>query len=375
MSEKERNLYQTILVNPISPEKQIKGRNFEEAVEDLGLRDFGLNTGNMLFVAGVRDTIHYAKEVWIKDFDLEEVPHPAAIMPASNFIVQGDGEFIHDYQRFLDHTDCPFTLAGLGAQSAPGLETPSKLVKVLAPAKVKFLKSLSDRAVSIGIRGEFTAECLELLGIHNYRIIGCPSFYKYLQGEYPKLPKPEFQRTQITITTGSVGESKILEMGRKMKSYWVMQMTTEIPKYPFEGQMSSKVWLQRRFPESKLSYRKVCSYVAKKSRLFLSMQDWDNFYRENKIQFAFGSRFHGNMAALRNGVPALWITHDSRTKELTETLHLPHITMEEFVKIKSIRQLEEICDYSDMYKYYDRLRRNYIEFLEENHVNVKYEVF
>lgn len=36
---------------------------------------------------------------------------------------------------------------------------------------------MSERTNTIGVRGAFTAECLDLMGIHNYRIIGCPSMF------------------------------------------------------------------------------------------------------------------------------------------------------------------------------------------------------
>lgn len=49
------------------------------------------------------------------------------------------------------------------------------------------------KVASIGVRGEFTAECLSLLGVHNIRIIGCPSFYKYLDGKYPTIIQPSLR--------------------------------------------------------------------------------------------------------------------------------------------------------------------------------------
>mgnify|MGYP002249907294 CR=1 FL=1 len=54
----------------------------------------------------------------------------------------------------------------------------------------KFFNKMSEKATSIGVRGEFTAECLSLLGVHNIRIIGCPSFYKYLDGNIPTISQP-----------------------------------------------------------------------------------------------------------------------------------------------------------------------------------------
>lgn len=59
---------------------------------------------------------------------------------------------------------------------------------------------------------------------------------------------------------------------------------------------------------------------------------WNDFYKKENVTFAFGISFHGNMEALRNGVTVLWITHDSRTEELTNYLHLSSIKLFESIK-------------------------------------------
>ena len=82
--------------------------------------------------------------------------------------------------------------------------------------------------------------------------------------------------------------------------------------------------------------KNILEYNKKMSQVF-----WN-------ITFAFGTRFHGNMEAFRNGVPALWITHDSRTEELTNYLHLSSIKLSEAIKAKNLEELIEYCDYTDL---------------------------
>ena len=220
----------------------------------------------------------------------------------------------------------------------------------------------------------FTAECLELLGVHNYRIIGCPSFYKYLNGRFPKLPRPGLERTQITVTTGTPLESRILEMGIRLNSVWLMQMMTEMPKSAFEGETISPVWVERRFPGLKVGLDEYSRYLRSRSRMFFTIDSWNRYYGEENITFSFGSRFHGNMASIRNGVPALWITHDSRTTELAKALHVPYITIQRFADIRNPEEMLELCDYSEMYAHYRELCINYIAFLEENHISHRFRI-
>ena len=113
----------------------------------------------------------------------------------------------------------------------------------------------------------------------------------------------------------------------------------------------------------------ISDYHGRKSRIFFDIEEWNNFYQAENIGFAFGTRFHGNMCALRNGIPSVWITHDTRTRELTEFLHLPKIDINEFAKMKYIEEIFDACDYSETQKFYKRLLDNYISYLDENNIS------
>lgn len=357
----------TVLINPIYSAKDCKN-----SIEE-NMKKVGNNSGNLVFVNAIKEQLVISKEIWLNG-EFEEIQNPVAIMPAANFIIYGSDDFILQCQKFLDKTKCSVTLAGLGAQLLNDIDTPKKLMDLLSPAKIYFLKNLSERCTSIGIRGGITAECLELIGIKNYRIIGCPSFYKYLDGVYRKVKTPSLGTTQMTITPKDEKQTKILEMAYKLKSIWLMQMMTEMPKSAFENETISSVWVERRFPRLELSISDFSYYLKNKTRLFFSIEDWDKYLNYEQISFAYGSRFHGNMEALRMGIPALWITHDSRTFELVEHLHLPHISIEQFCNLKEPEKLLEFCDYSDLYNNYQKLCREYVQFLDENNITHKFSI-
>lgn len=71
------------------------------------------------------------------------------------------------------------------------------------------------------------------------------------------------------------------------------------------------------------------------------------------------------------GIPSLWIVNDSRTRELIETLKLPSIDYDYLPQYKYIEELVEQCDYSEMYKNYRRLYKEYVSYLNENGINHK----
>ena len=330
----------------------------------------GHNTGNMLFVNAMKEQLNYEKIEWFVASRYEEKENASAVMPASNFISLGkDTSMEERLLDFLKETSFPFTLAGLGAQASDKIKTPKELMKVQPAKRVEFLKALSERAVSIGVRGEFTAQCLEEIGIHNYRIIGCPSVYFSLGAKIKKVGLPSSKKIVVNVTTGNVFETKIMEIAAENSAHWIMQMETELPEKLLAGEVPLHTSLQKAFPGLKMSPEETREYSMKYAHMFFSMEQWTDFLKKEKFSFSFGSRFHGNMAAFRAGIPALWVVHDSRTKELVKSLHLPHIDYNQLNESKNVQKLMEYCDYSEFYKEYPHLRQNYIHFLNENKLN------
>lgn len=348
-------------------------RNLDKTIPEK-MQFAGANSGNVIFTETLKNQLVYEKEIWLNANALKEVTNPAVIIPAANFIIQGNDSLMQALIRFLEQTDCPVTMAGLGAQ-ASGDVLPAELVAGLSETHIRAFKMLSERAVSIGVRGEYTAECLNQMGIHNMKIIGCPSFYFRRQKHSHRLKIPSLDRVQMTITPGRSEEIRILELGMQMNASWLMQMMSEEPELAFgesewtpETQARVKAFIERYFQGVDVSEQELWKYMQDKSRIFFDKKTWNQFYDEEDITFAFGSRFHGNMAAFQNGVPALWIVHDIRTKELVKTLHLPHIDYQRLMEILYPEELLVYCDYSDYEMNYGRLHDRYVDFLRENHL-------
>lgn len=327
----------------------------------------GANTGNLIFTEGLKDQLNYSKEIWINPAALQGVKDPTVAIPSANFIIQGGDSLHQAIIRFLEQTDCPVTMIGLGAQAESGV-TPEELVNTLTETQIKAFKMLAERAVSIGVRGEFSAQCLNLLGIKNIRVIGCPSFYFRAPKKSYKLKIPSLKRTQMTLTPGSKC-ADLLRMGQELDSVWLMQTASELPQLGLEQTEWNPDWeesLLEAFQGTEYTGQQIWDYMRKRAVIFFERAAWDAFYQENDITFAYGSRFHGNMAAFRNGIPALWIVHDVRTAELVNTLHLPSISYRQFSEIVYPEDMLKYCDYSEYERRYDKLYDEYTQFLREN---------
>lgn len=98
---------------------------------------------------------------------------------------------------FLKKCGKPVVIAGLGANSFGGFDP--EFHKKLPPALVKFLREISGMCEKIGIRGEFTADVLAKLGISNFQIIGCPSFFETGLGR--RVEKPPFGELNPVLTS------------------------------------------------------------------------------------------------------------------------------------------------------------------------------
>ena len=60
--------------------------------------------------------------------------------------------------------------------------------------------------------------------------------------------------------------------------------------------------------------------------------------------------------------------------EYTDTLHLPHISIEKAIKYHSPKELIPYCDYSEFYKLWPKMVKEYVSFLEENHLDHKFDI-
>lgn len=301
---------------------------------DLFEEGLGNNSGNLVYSQGIKDLLSYDFEEGLSAYWKSEKLGKAnvySMMAGSNYFNYRDNWYEH-LIPVLEHTDMHFTINGLGTQAGLG-ETPENVIEKMSERQLYFFRLVGERAETIGVRGEFTAECLNKIGIKNVDVVGCPSFYQY-DSEYKILPQPDLVNV---LTNLSASHTKVKDLAEKCNASYIAQHKSD----------------------------------SDKAVMFTNFKQWNNYIKNSGFTFCFGTRFHGNMIALRNGVPSLWIVHDMRTKELTEYLKLPHIMMDDLQKIEKPEQLLEYCDYSEVYKQYPVMVRRYENFLKKNGMDMK----
>lgn len=332
----------------------------------------GLNTGNIVYVEALKEELHIEKVLPLSDEGMEHfnARDYIGVLPCANMIGLYDYGCTEKWCEIIKKIPFPVVLIGIGAQSTRECNTPEKLMKVLPEEKKRALREMFERVTSIGVRGDFTAECLELIGIKNYRVIGCPSLYHNMQAEWSELKQASGERCVMNLNTSGKMSTKLLELGMRCDASWVMQGMEEMPRTVYEGCSIDEAHLIRRFPKSSCKPHELEAYMRSKARMFFELPDWNAYMQENDFSFSFGSRFHGNIAAIRNGVPALWITHDSRTQELVDIFNLPYLHYDKLDEITRVEDLIEYCNYENFYKKYKLMYKRYVDFLAENEIAV-----
>src|SRR5690606_5628291 len=84
-------------------------------------------------------------------------------------------------------------------------------------------------------------------------------------------------------------------------------------------------------------------------------------------------RFHGNVAALMAGTPAMLLAHDSRTRELAEYHQMPHLLMPSLHAPVSAHELYEQTDLTGFNAALSEGFNRYRDFLEKHRLKHKWQ--
>lgn len=354
----------------IFPTVEVRSSEYENKELSDKVQLAGGNTGNIVWFESVRRSIKYDSMGLYPNRDTEEIN---IVIPMANQIHATDNslESWIPHLRAFNSGRYRVTMIGLGAQLTSELNTPKKLVGALPYIRKDALKELAERTESIGIRGSITAECLELMGIRNYRIIGCPSFYLNNveeRGDYKKATSDK-----LCVSWGSFDyhkEQYVREFFRrnaKDGDILLLQAMDDFPKTLYEEAKLLRRHVKSRYPDISVSPLEIESYIKTHGHMFFDWDTWWNFLKKEHFTLSVGCRFHGNMMAYLAGIPALWIVHDSRTRELCEAMALPSLELEQAVKMRERAEYAECCVYGErFYANKDKMYKTYKAFLEEN---------
>ena len=319
------------------------------------------NTGNYFFEESL---VRHLPGVQVCG-SLDALPEQVStlVLSMSNFISPTtDLGYLHDALRRRQIGQV--VMVGAGAQAYGYGDS----VRLTAGTR-RFLHWVADRSCTIGVRGCYTADVLGRIGIRNVDVIGCPS--AFWAGAAPRLGDGALPaRPRVAVHSTPVGHyrdkvSALMAHGMRHGADYIVQ--SEAWMMPLLGAGGDQALLRENllfyaYPECDPA--RLQSWLQGHVRVFFGMDQWLGHI--GGYDFVYGSRFHGNMAAIQAGVPALNMPFDTRTRELCEYLNLPMLPLAEFHAGIPLERLRELADFS-LYQqtYRDRLGR-YAAFLSQN---------
>ncbi|MDQ3629594.1 MAG: polysaccharide pyruvyl transferase family protein [Actinomycetota bacterium] len=294
-----------------------------EAVLDTDV--LGKNSGNLVFseasfralsMPGTEVTVSNFEDLF-DDVDRVNAEYDAVALPFANAF---RGSYLPTLERFTEFVRglrIPVTVLGIGAQSDLDYRL-GPLAQVNDAAKA-FTAAVLDKSPTIGVRGEFSATYLRSLGFDAVDVIGCPSMFMFgsrLPTTRDPGPLHAGSRIALNLTPGA---------GRPGLVQHHLERYPELV-YIAQGNFDLRLMLWG-VPVRNLDdeYPRTLDhplFAEDRARMFVDVSTWIEELR--RVDFSFGTRIHGNVAALLAGTPAHVIAHDSRTRELAEYFDIPY---------------------------------------------------
>jgi hypothetical protein len=344
----------------------------------------GGNTGNMFIGHGLYNNLICDEKSYHPGF--HRIPpeqfhdyYDLVMIPASNFVNNStDLEAHYDY---FSRTKVDLVCFGLGSQLLPNREV------ALQPGTERFLRLVSERSGSIGVRGTFTAEVLWDLGVRNLSIVGCPSLLNMRSDQLQRLceGRPTLEKIGVNFSNNvrshSVNgaamratENSLFERVIHENSYYIIQ--NELPEIDLltaiaTGRTDKIPSALDRICASfqvQPSRRDVTKYLTTRLRVFFTVPEW--LGSTATMTASIGSRFHGNIAAILSGVPALFLVHDMRTLELCEHFRVPHVNLARPYEAEDLIEQLLHCDYKPFAEQMPRIQTEWRLFAARNGLSV-----
>ncbi|WP_332641901.1 polysaccharide pyruvyl transferase family protein [Aeromicrobium sp.] len=300
---------------------------------------FNSNSGNYLFQHSVWKALSVEGAELTSNGTLSERMPPeegdaARVNEFDQFVIPLANAFRPDFEsrlerlsELLEGVTIPTTVVGIGAQAPHGQGIES--LAPIAETVKRFVGLVLDRSASIGVRGEFTKSYLEDLGFpaDSIDIIGCPSIYLHgrdftVKKNVDAITADSPLALNLTPEVPGIGAFATAQAERHPNLTYIAQDSHDL-RLLLWGTPSPKV----HDPLVPVHFDHPL-YQHDRIRLFLDTWTWYDFLATQ--DFAYGTRFHGNVAALLAGTPAMLLAHDSRTLELAEYHRMPYKVMPEF---------------------------------------------
>ncbi|MGX1269923.1 polysaccharide pyruvyl transferase family protein [Streptomyces phaeoluteigriseus] len=291
--------------------------------------------------------------------------YDAFVVPLANAFRPTFEPALQRLTRLINKLRIPVVVLGVGAQA--GIDQDTARLKAMEPTVRAFCAAVLERSASIGVRGEFTEKYLTDMGFRDVEVIGCPSMFLHgdrltVEKRAPSLtPESRIAVNGSHTAVRSGGLHRIIT--RTHAHYpnlrYIGQNLTDAKQLYWRDVNSSagRVTQMPTHPDHPM-------YREDKVRVYIDPVTWMDDLRE--FDYSFGSRIHGNIAALLAGTPATVLAFDSRTLELCRYFEIPHRLLSEVPADLDPAALYEEADFGPLTGNHRERFERFTGFLDKN---------
>ena len=344
----------------------------------------GSNIGNMLFPYSVSRTL-MKEDVRIYPFnpsrELSDAKirtinetYDCLVLPFANAFRISFMEDLKKVTNLVKKLTIPCIVVGVGAQAAIDKKLKNN---ELAAVVTDFMKAVLEKSAIVGLRGEFTADYLQQLGFtaeRDFTVIGCPSMYLYGK-ELPAMEVKELTPDSNVSTNSKISLSQNFHdfMYRSRQAipnyHYVPQVIEEIRRMYYN--VPYRKGFAKKIPEHFPAEYNDALYCQGKGITFTNVPSWLEYLSQK--DFSFGSRIHGNIAAILAGTPCYIVVSDSRIKELVDYHNIPHMLEKDLTDDTNIFDLHEKTDFAALNRGHKERFMHYLDFLKQNGLDTIYD--
>jgi hypothetical protein len=308
----------------------------------------GHNVGNMAFWYAARMLLDAECHLVGRNTRAKDVPSDvkAFVIPAANFLNKSaDLSPLAELVRDLDR---PCLVLGLGAQA----ERQDEALQ-LKPGTVDFLKEVSKRSPSIGIRGTFTQQLCGTLGVENTTVLGCPSILinpardlgQRLKRKIDALTEdgPFAVHAACIKSVVTAVERELVRLAQlNPGSAYIVQRPVELIKVVYGETLNPAEQAGLEKCADFLGFGGSTAKLTQFLRSTLLVPDSIDGWVHGLRRFSAGvnTRIHGTLMCTAAEIPGVCIWHDTRTQELTHEMRLPNLSVRAFMDARySVRDM------------------------------------
>lgn len=272
------------------------------------------------------------------------------------------------WTEHFSNLNIPIYAIGLGAQSDKNFST--EYLNDIKDEAGMFIKTILRNNGFIGLRGEFTAECMKKLGFmegSDFETVGCPSMF--------------MKGSDLNIEKKDIEEEKFIPLLNGFRIWNNPEFHKYFKKYPKSIFVCQEEFYRLLYKQNDLTWKEY-QYLNDKENKFLNMykddriklygtfQSWYNDIINRGINFSFGCRIHGNIVPLLAGIPSYIDAFDSRTKELAQYFNIPYGEFEP-VDSPDPYELYQKSDFTEFNKNFKDKYRKFENFMNKCSLHIE----